>query len=41
MVDSDYSTDNYKSSKTSIRAIRENREMLKFISDHLKNKKYL
>ena len=39
MVDSEYSTDNYKSSKISIRTIMTNPEILKFVSDHLKTKK--
>ena len=38
MVDSEYSTDSYKSSKTSIGAVIENPEMLKFFPDHLKIK---
>ena len=39
MVDSEYSTDNYKSLKISIRTIMANPEILKFVSDHLKTKK--
>ena len=39
MVDSEYSPDNYKSSKISIGAIIKNPEMLRFVSDHLKTKK--
>ena len=39
MVDSEYSTGNYKSSKISIGAVMRNPEMLKFINDHLKTKK--
>ena len=39
MVDSEYSTDNYKSSKISIRTIMTNPEILKFVSDRLKTKK--
>ena len=38
MVDSEYSTDNYKSSKIGIRSVIENPEMLKFIPDPLKTK---
>ena len=37
MVGSEYSTDNYKSSKISIGAIIKN-PMLKFVPDHLKTK---
>ena len=36
MVDSEYSTQDFKSPKISIGAIMKNREMLKFKSDHLK-----
>ena len=39
MVDSEYSTDDYKSSKISIGAIMKIPEMLNFISDNLKTKK--
>ena len=39
MVDSEYSTDSYKSPKISIGAIIKNPEMLKFVPDHLKTKK--
>ena len=39
MVDSEYITDKYKSSKISIRTIITNPEILKFVSDHLKTKK--
>ena len=39
MVDSEYSTDNYRSLEISIRAIIKNLEMLKFVPDHLKTKK--
>ena len=39
MVDSEYSPDNYKSSKISIGAIIKNPDMLKFVPDHLKTKK--
>ena len=38
MVDNEYSTDNYKSSKIGIRSVIENPEMLKFIPDPLKTK---
>ena len=38
MVDSEYSTYNYKSSKISIGSIIKNPEILKFTSDHLKIK---
>ena len=38
MVDSEYSTDNYKSLKISIGAVIKNPEMIKFILDHLKTK---
>ena len=36
MVDSEYSTENYKSSKISIEAIMKNPEMLRLILNHLK-----
>ena len=39
MVDSEYSSDNCKSSKISIGAIMKNPKMLRFVSDHLKTKK--
>ena len=39
MVDSEYSRDNYKSSKISIGTVMKNPEMLKFVPDHLKTKK--
>ena len=39
MVDSGYSTDDYKSPKISIRKIMKNPELLKFIPDQLKTKK--
>ena len=39
MVDSECSTDNYKSSKISRGAISKNSEMLKLACDHLKIKK--
>ena len=39
MVDSEYSTNNYKSIKISIETVMKNSEMLKFVPDHLKNKK--
>ena len=39
MVDSKYSTDDYRLSEISIGAIAKNAEMLKFIPDHLKTKK--
>ena len=39
MVDSEYSTDSYKSSKVSIGAVIKNPEMLKIVHDHLKTKK--
>ena len=38
MVDSEYSTDNYKSSKISIGAIMKNPEMLRLVPDHLQTK---
>ena len=38
MVDSEYSTDDYKYSKKSIGTIIKNPEMLKFVPDHLKTK---
>ena len=39
MVDSEYSTGNYRSSKISNGAVMRNLEMLKFVPDHLKMKK--
>ena len=36
MVDNEYSTDNYKSSKISIKAVIKNPDILKFVLDHLK-----
>ena len=39
MVDSVYSTDNYKSSKISIGTVMKNPEMLIFFPDYLKTKK--
>ena len=36
MADSEYSTDNYKSSKISIKAVAKNPGILKFILDQLK-----
>ena len=39
MFDSEYSTDEYKSSKISIAATIKNPNMLKFVPDHLKTKK--
>ena len=36
MVDSEYSTENYKSSKISTEAIMKNPEMLRLIPNHLK-----
>ena len=36
MVDSEYSTDNYKSSKISIVTVMKNPKTLKFLCDHLK-----
>ena len=38
MVDSEYSTDNYTSSKISIGVVIKNLEMLKFVPDHLRTK---
>ena len=38
MVDSEYSTDNYKSLKISIGAIMKNPEMLRLVPDHLQTK---
>ena len=38
MVDSEYSTGNYKSSKISIGAIMKNPEMLRLVPDHLQTK---
>ena len=37
MVDSEYSIDNYKSSKISIGAVIKNPEVLKFVPDELSN----
>ena len=39
MVDSEYSTKDYKTPKISIAAIMKNSEMLKFVPNHLKSKK--
>ena len=39
MIDSKYSMDIYKSARISIATVMKNREMLKFVPDHLKNKK--
>ena len=39
MVDSKYSTDDYKSSKINIGAVIKNPEMLTFVPYHLKTKK--
>ena len=39
MVDSEYSTDNSKSSKISIEAIMKNPEMLRLVPNHLKTEK--
>lgn len=39
MVDSEYSTEGYKSSKISNEAIIKNLEMVKFLPDYLKSKK--
>ena len=39
MIDSEYSTDNYKSPKISIGAVMKNPKMLKFVPDHYKIKK--
>ena len=39
MVDSEYNMDIYKSVRISIATVMKNREMLKFVPDHLKNKK--
>ena len=39
MVDNAYSTNNYKSSKTSIGTVMKNSEMLKFLPDYLKTEK--
>ena len=39
MIDSKYSSDNYKTSKVSIGAIIKDPEMLRFVPDHFKNKK--
>ena len=41
MVDNEYSTDNYKSLKISIATMIKNLEMLRFVSDHFKTKKFL
>ena len=38
MVDSEYGTDNYNSSKISIGAVIKNPEILKFVPDYLKTK---
>ena len=38
MVDSDYSSDNFKTLKISIDAIMKDPEMLKYVPDHLKTK---
>ena len=39
MVDSEYITNNYKSSKISIETIIKHREKLKFVLDYLQTKK--
>ena len=39
MVDSEFSPENYKSSKISIGALIKNLDMLKFVPDHLKLKR--
>ena len=39
MFESEYSPDNYKSSKTKIETIIKNPKMLRFVPDHLKTKK--
>ena len=39
MVESEYSKDNYKSSKTAIGAVPKNPEILKFFLYHFKTKK--
>ena len=39
IVDNEYSTENYKSSKSSFGTVMKNPEMLKFFPDHLKSKK--
>ena len=39
MVDSEYNTDDYKSSKNGIQAVMKNPEMLKTVPDHLETKK--
>ena len=39
MVDSEYSIDNYKSLKISIRSIIKNPKLLKFVPDQLNTKK--
>ena len=36
MVDSEYTTDNCKTSKISIKAVIKNPDILKFVLDHLK-----
>ena len=41
MVNSEYSPDNYKSSKISIGSIIKNPELLRFIPDHLKTTKII
>ena len=38
MVDSEYSSDNYKSLRISTGAITKNLEMLRFVPDYLKTK---
>ena len=39
MVDSEYSTEDYKTPKLNIAAIMKKSEMLKFVPNHLKTKK--
>ena len=39
MVDSEYSTEDYKTPKINIAAIMKKSEMLKFVPNHLKTKK--
>ena len=39
MVNSEYNTGDYKSSKNSIQAVMKNPEMLKTVPDHLETKK--
>ena len=39
MVDSEYSADNSKSSKSSIGVVIKNQEMVKFVPDYLKSTK--